>query len=83
MYDIIPNQENGKIDEFFPQSRYDNKKGLNLHTYGKGAFCKFKIPKDYRKEGVYLIFVDEMEHIYQSRRSQAVVWENAENQNGN
>jgi len=56
--DILPDQENGNINEFSPQSRYHNKKGLELHNYGNGSFCKFKIPNDYQKAGVYIIVVD-------------------------
>lgn len=56
--EIIPENQNGRINEFFPQSRYNNKKGLKLHNYGDSSFCKFKIPNNYKKSGVYVIKVD-------------------------
>ena len=42
-----------------PQSRYSNKNKLSLNRYGKGPFCKFTIPKDYKVGGVYAIIVNE------------------------
>jgi len=58
--DITPDRDNnGDVKEFSPQKDYDNKKGLKLNKYGDGSFCKFKIPKDYQKAGVYIISVDE------------------------
>ena len=41
-----------------PQHRYDNIRNLPLNNYGKGPFCKFKVPNDYNFCGVYVIFVD-------------------------
>ena len=32
---------------------------MKLHKYGDGSFCKFKIPNDYQKAGVYILNVDE------------------------
>jgi hypothetical protein len=56
--DIIPEQTDGNINEFYPQSRYNNEKELKLHAYGSGSFCKFKIPNNHKKAGVYAIIVD-------------------------
>jgi len=45
--------------EYMPQSKYKNNKGLSLHKYGKGPFCRFSIPTRWRgKEGVYLLVVN-------------------------
>ncbi len=47
---------NETIYEYNPHLNYDNKKNYKLNKYGKGPFCKFKIPKGYAgKKGVYLI----------------------------
>lgn len=45
--------DDGTIQEFFPQERYRNVRGLSLNRYGGGPFCKFKIPKNITKPGVY------------------------------
>lgn len=47
----------GTIQAFMPQSRYANARGLPLNKYGAGPFCKFTVPADYRKSGVYLLVV--------------------------
>lgn len=39
-----------------PQKNYNNKRGLKLHKYGHGSFCKFKIPNDYQTKGVYILY---------------------------
>ena len=50
--------EQNKIIESRPQSRYEKRNKLPLHKYGKGSFCKFKIErKHYGKRGIYAILV--------------------------
>lgn len=49
---------NGLGKEFIPQGRYRNDKGLPLNKYGSGPFCKFKIPNNFNKSGVYAIVVE-------------------------
>ena len=58
--DIKPlrNQE-GSIQSFFPQNRYQNHKGLPLNTFGKGPFCKFQISTDHHASGVYVLVIKE------------------------
>ena len=53
--------EQGSIKEYFPQNRYDNSKGLPLHKYGKGPFCKFKIKSESTIDipGVYVLAVND------------------------
>ncbi len=42
--------------EYWPQARYDNRKRLPLHKYGRGPFCNFSISKKLaNKSGVYLL----------------------------
>jgi hypothetical protein len=41
-----------------PQSRYLNEEQIPLNKYGKGPYCKFKIPNNYKMSGVYAITVD-------------------------
>ena len=58
--EIIPELEKDGIPkEYMPQSRFRNVSNLPLNQYGKGPFCRFKIPHAYRKTGVYLIVVNE------------------------
>ena len=58
--EIIPKlNSEGNVMEIFPQSKYENKKNLNLNKYGKGPFCKFTIDRKYSgKSGVYVILVN-------------------------
>jgi hypothetical protein len=50
--------EKGNLKTFMPQSRYLNQKSLPLNKYGRGPFCKFKIPRNYKTSGVYAIVAD-------------------------
>lgn len=58
--DIIPEtDDNGNIIEYYPQDLYSKKEFVQLHEYGKGPFCRFKIPACWTgKEGVYCIYSD-------------------------
>ena len=57
---IIPElDQDGNIKKYFPQKRYAKRNEKELHKYGEGQFCKFKIPNDYKdKEGVYILTID-------------------------
>lgn len=56
---ILEKDKSGFIKKFFPKDRYKNLKNIPLHKYGKGPFCSFKIPVEYKKKsGVYLLFVN-------------------------
>lgn len=58
--DIEPRRESdGSVSALMPQSRYSNKNQLSLNRYGKGPFCKFTIPRDYKVSGVYAILVNK------------------------
>jgi hypothetical protein len=50
---------NGSVLPLQPMGRYQNTRGLPLNRYGKGPFCKFRIPNEYRMSGVYGLLVDE------------------------
>lgn len=57
--------ETGEIWVDLPQSRYNNKKGLGLHEYGEGEFCKFKLNNAKSVSGVYAwVLEGETEPIY-------------------
>jgi hypothetical protein len=56
---IQPEMDGGEVRTFEPQDRYANESELGLHDYGGGPFCKFRIPREYRYTGVYLLTVDE------------------------
>ena len=53
LQELVPEQENGRIREFYPQSSYQNKEGLPLLYHGHGAFCRFTIDAP-AVSGVYL-----------------------------
>lgn len=48
----------GIVVSFMPQARYANARGLPLHRYGQGPFCRYRIPGTYRTSGVYAYVVD-------------------------
>ena len=53
---IDPEREaDGAIREIISQASYDNSAQLPLNRYGKGAFCKFKIPRNIEIAGVYAL----------------------------
>lgn len=46
-----------EVITFHPHDRYDAKASKELHEYGYGPFCEFKVPGSARgKEGVFLLF---------------------------
>jgi len=56
---ILPNRcQTGQVEKFLPQSRYENTSEKDLHKFGNGPFCKFKIPNDIKSSGVYALMVD-------------------------
>ena len=58
--EIIPEKDDaGFIKEHLPQDRYRKKDVYDLHKYGSGAFCKFKIPNKFVESGVYAICIDD------------------------
>ena len=57
---IVPELGNNGVPiEYNPQSRYPNHRHLPLHAYGKGPFCRFRIPNFLHKTGVYVVWVNE------------------------
>lgn len=54
--DIEPERDSfGRIFEYRPQGDYINPLA-KLHRYGDGSFCRFRIPSEERRAGVYLIY---------------------------
>lgn len=51
-------KDDGSIEQFMPQDRYENKNSLPLNRFGAGPYCKFKIPNNKKFSGVYAILVD-------------------------
>lgn len=51
--------DTGKIRRFMPQSHYKNVRGLPVHQYGRGPFCRFRVPRNLQLQGVYTLLVDE------------------------
>lgn len=50
---------NGRCQRLMPQSQFANSRGLKIHRYGHGPFCRFRIPSDYNMSGVYLLTVNQ------------------------
>ncbi len=50
--------ENNVTRVYFPQSQYRKQAEYKLHDYGEGPFCRFRIPKHFSGEGVYILTVD-------------------------
>jgi len=50
---ISPLSKDGQVVRLQPQSRYKNVKNLDLHEYGSGDFCKFKLLNAKDTCGVY------------------------------
>lgn len=48
----------GRIVTYAPQKRYDNRRGLPLHRYGHGYFCRLNLPIFDTRAGIYAIKVD-------------------------
>lgn len=58
--DIHPEEESsGSVKIYLPQSRYRNSEHLPLNQYGRGPFCKFKIPNNHHQCGVYALVSEE------------------------
>src|SRR5436305_13977661 len=51
-------EADGSVRQFMPQNQFRNVRSLPLSRYGKGPFCKFKIPSTYKVSGVYALQVD-------------------------
>ena len=45
----------GEVLGEFPQSRYRNERNLPLHRYGHGPFCRFRVARGWRREGIYIL----------------------------
>ena len=48
----------GQIMEYYPSTKYNNRANKKLNKYGKGPFCRFRIPNTINSEGVYIIKVN-------------------------
>jgi hypothetical protein len=49
----------GAVEAFLPHAAYANPQNLELHPYGQGPFCKFRIPNNLDNAGVYLLLVND------------------------
>lgn len=54
----VERDSDGSVLRFEPQGDYENEKGLPLNRYGTGSFCRFRVPGDIHRAGVYLIVAD-------------------------
>ena len=51
----VERDEYGAVSRFQPQAEYENTERLPLNRYGSGSFCRFRVPGDIHRAGVYLI----------------------------
>lgn len=57
--EIVPSRDTANLVlSLMPQNRYKNLRNVPLNKYGGGPFCGFKVPRQFRTSGVYLIVVD-------------------------
>jgi len=63
---IIPVIENGVIFTHQPQGIYNNLRKIDLNNFGKDCFCKFRIPSNLNKKGVYVLRLNS-ENVYVGR----------------
>ena len=54
----LKRDKNGDIIIDTPQVRYNNSRGIALHEYGCGGFCRFRLPNATDVSGVYVWVVD-------------------------
>lgn len=52
--------KNSEILTFMPQSRYRNASQAQLHAYGIGPFCRFRIGQKRRDPGLYVLTLDDV-----------------------
>jgi len=57
--DLIPETANGQLIQAKPQEQYNNLHNIALNRYGDGAFCRFRIPRNYKLCGVYVVTVND------------------------
>lgn len=56
---ILPDTDStGAVLELMPQHRYKNAATLPLHAYGSGPFCRFRIGRDRKEQGLYVLCLD-------------------------
>lgn len=46
------------VEPCMPQGRYANARNLPLNKYGKGPFCRFRIPNRFKTSGVYVLTIN-------------------------
>lgn len=49
----------GVIKKYKPQTLYRNISDYPFNKYGKGTFCRFRIPIKFYTSGVYALYVDD------------------------
>lgn len=54
---IHPDEKDGTVITYAPQLRYRNSRGLKLHEYGSGKFCRFRVGVMTELSGVYAVTV--------------------------
>lgn len=50
--------DKGAFVEFLPQDRYEKATTTQLHKYGAGPFCRFRIGRGRKDAGLYVLTVD-------------------------
>jgi hypothetical protein len=49
----------GTVRHFQPQNDYAGRDDVALNRYGSGSFCRFRVPRNINKAGVYLIVAND------------------------
>lgn len=58
---VEPERDAGSMYvELMPQARYRDAASAKLHAYGAGPFCRFRIARERREPGLYVLTRDEV-----------------------
>ena len=49
----------GSVHQYQPQGSYEKRDSVALNAYGKGSFCRFRVPTNLAQAGVYLIVTND------------------------
>ena len=49
----------GSVHQYQPQGSYEKRDSVALNAYGKGSFCRFRVPANLTQSGVYLIVTND------------------------
>lgn len=56
----LEHDDDGRIRTLMPQARYRNASIAQLHAYGAGPFCRFRIARKRRDAGLYVLTFNDI-----------------------